>query len=480
MADPAAWRTALGRLGFSNEAAAIIVADGYDNLSEYESMTDEDVTSLCKTVRRPGGTIQQDGNDAPNPGLAVSTRAELNLKLTVFWLRFRKNTSRTTAPADILLNTVREFRHHYQSVNAHEDPDVPKDIIDPKDWPKTFDAIKEHLHNCLGVTGIPLEYVIRENVTPKEDPADGYATKERELIARAPIDDPPVGGNPAQRTAAFKTDNQKVWELLAQMCRDKDCWTYIKTAQRSRDGRAAYNALYNHYLGPNSVDNMANSAERKLQSLSYTGEKRRWNFDKYTRLHVEQHQVLEGLTRFGYAGIDERSKVRYLIDGIKTNAFDSVKAQIFSTAALRTDFEGCVTLYKDFISQSTKEPTSSNISEVSTDRRGGNSNGQKDEGTIGPDKVQDRYYKAKEYKKLTKEAKLKLKKLREARDGGDPNPRDQKRVKLNKNQMKAIVKEITSKIAEVNTEGDDDNGSVDSTSTARTGNTNNAALTRQR
>ena len=115
----------------------------------------------------------------------------------------------------------------------------------------------------------------------------------------------------------------------------------------------AYQNLYNHFLGANNVNNMATTAETKLKSVTYSREKKKWDFEKYVRTHVDQHSILEGLTGHGHAGIDDGSKVRHLIAGIKTSALDSVKTRIMLDAALRTDFEACVTLYKDFIKQST-------------------------------------------------------------------------------------------------------------------------------
>jgi ribosomal protein S13 len=58
MADAAAMRTAMQRLGCTAEAAQAIVNDqGIDSLVELKSMKDDDVTTLCKVIRRPGGTI---------------------------------------------------------------------------------------------------------------------------------------------------------------------------------------------------------------------------------------------------------------------------------------------------------------------------------------------------------------------------------------------------------------------------------------
>mmetsp|Transcript_22939 Transcript_22939/g.32830 ORF Transcript_22939/g.32830 Transcript_22939/m.32830 type:complete len:90 (+) Transcript_22939:1103-1372(+) len=87
----------------------------------------------------------------------------------------------------------------------------------------------------------------------------------------------------------------------------------------------AYLGLRGHYLGINNVDNMATSVETTLQSTYYTGEKRRFNFEDYVQVHMDQHSFLEGLVDHGYAGIDERSKVRLLMDGIRTHEYDAVK-----------------------------------------------------------------------------------------------------------------------------------------------------------
>ena len=91
--------------------------------------------------------------------------------------------------------------------------------------------------------------------------------------------------------------------------RDKDCWLYVRPAQRTRDGRLVFLGLKNHYLGENNVDNMSSRAEDKLKDTSYSGEKRRWNFEKYVKTHVDQHAILTGIVEHGYSGIDDRSKV---------------------------------------------------------------------------------------------------------------------------------------------------------------------------
>ena len=304
--------------------------------------------------------------------------------------------SRVTTPVNVTLANVRTIKGLRDWEKNHEAVEAADNIINTKDWPKTMEAIVEYL---------------RGN--------DGWATLQDEMINRAPI------VNAANvRMDTFITDNQRTWVLISTICRESECWTYVKKGQRTRDGRLAFRSMYNHYLGPNAVDNMANSVERKLTRTTYEGEKKRWNFEKFTNVHMNAHHTLEGLTRYGYAGIDERSKVRYLIDGVKTPSLDAVKTRIMSDAALRGNFSGCVTLYRDMIEQQqTQEKKSLNISVTETeDKKDGGKKKKNGKGSISADQVEDRYYDSKEYAKLSDDAKLKLKRLRENR-GTNPSGR---------------------------------------------------------
>jgi hypothetical protein len=103
------------------------------------------------------------------------------------------------------------------------------------------------------------------------------------MVARMPHTD---GENPA---AWYVTDNRKAYNLIHSLFHNTEHWIYIKPFQRTKDGRGAYQAIWNHCLGPNNIDHMATEAERSLDTTNYTGEKRRWNFEKCVRLQKEQH-----------------------------------------------------------------------------------------------------------------------------------------------------------------------------------------------
>ena len=74
-------------------------------------------------------------------------------------------------------------------------------------------------------------------------------------------------------------------------------------------------------------------------------------FETYITKMVEQHVLLEGLTKYGYKGIDEGTKVCLLLEGIMAPELEVTKTCILSDAGLHMDFKGCTILFKDFLKQ---------------------------------------------------------------------------------------------------------------------------------
>jgi hypothetical protein len=102
--------------------------------------------------------------------------------------------------------------------------------------------------------------------------------------------------------------------------------------------------LFGHSLGPHNVDNMASAAETKLTGTLFNGEKKIFTWETYVRIHTEQHSVLNGLKDYGYAGIDNSSKVHHLLKGTKTTDLGVCKTQVMVSHILRDYFTATVEL----------------------------------------------------------------------------------------------------------------------------------------
>ena len=136
-------------------------------------------------------------------------------------------------------------------------------MINERDWPKTFDGIDEFIHKSYGITSIPLAYIIRKDSTPKEGEETYWDDPMEQMIERAPHTFTVANGTIIKH-ATFVTDNKMLFDKLAELTREHECWAYIKPHARARNGGAAYMAFKNHYLGPNNIGNMGTTAENKL------------------------------------------------------------------------------------------------------------------------------------------------------------------------------------------------------------------------
>ena len=148
-----------------------------------------------------------------------------------------------------------------------------------------MDILEEYHRGNIGVKGVPLSYVVRskEAVAPSlDEPETSFSSAEDEMVARTPILE---GG---LSTVTFNTDVMKVWGLISVIIIDLDFWTYVMSAQRTRYGRKTYRELWNHLLGPDNVDNMASEPDRLLIAMHYSGERKRFNFERYMCLANSQ------------------------------------------------------------------------------------------------------------------------------------------------------------------------------------------------
>ena len=139
--------------------------------------------------------------------------------------------------------------------------------------------------------------------------------------------------------------------------------------------------------------------------------------------------------------MDEGSKTRHLLVGIKTAALDSVKTQILCIAELRQDFAECVVLFKDYIMQTkVNKPQELNISSAATKTETEHRK-RKPQG-----RVEDKCNTIQEYKALSNGQKKDLKDLQAYR-GHNP-----KRRKLSKGSVKGQLAALEQQVSVLVTE----------------------------
>ena len=172
--------------------------------------------------------------------------------------------------------------------------------------------------------------------------------------------------------------------------------------------------------------------------------------------------MLNDLKRFGYAGIDERTKVVKLLRNITSPVLQTVQSQILASPDLQQDYEAAASLMTSYLAmlKSTKPKETFQIAATQTKAK---------------DAFQLRFYKKPEYEKQTADQKRKLWEWRNANNMGGTNGNNGN----NRKRKRSMTRRIAALEAALNDANDNDiDDNDDNNDTSNTGNRKNPALTR--
>jgi hypothetical protein len=209
-------------------------------------------------------TLSELGNDAIantckavsiDTGQSVAEIAATKLKLACFWIRHQYRTSReiggTVRPLvkTLYSGTIDLLQQQKQDkdnwATNNKEPEYTLLTLDTSTATKVFDKVKTILGQLRGVTGVPLMYVIRVALIPKDEkdtPPVGdkdtkYTSIDMETIARAPIlsDEADIYDEDLENLEAygpfmptFPTDAKKVWAILLACFGLSSAWQHVK------------------------------------------------------------------------------------------------------------------------------------------------------------------------------------------------------------------------------------------------------------
>eukprot|EP00980_Cylindrotheca_fusiformis_P022724 scaffold9646_cov133-Cylindrotheca_fusiformis.AAC.7 len=182
-------------------------------------------------------------------------------------------------------------------------------------WEGFEDKLKLTLGLILGVDGVPLSYVIRENDEPEFDetvPFDEAVIKAAKL----------TGEN-------FKFDAHIVHQLiLKNLSEDSDAYTYIRPHLKHQNGRLDIKALRDRYSNNAAKQAIINSAKATLETICYTTE-RSFSFEKFRSKLQGAYDVLEANGR----AVDNKD----IVDGLWRKIQSSELQQYIQ--ALKSDYQ---------------------------------------------------------------------------------------------------------------------------------------------
>ena len=109
----------------------------------------------------------------------------------------------------------------------------------------------------MGTSGVPLNYVIRKDVAAGHQ----FANPAKALIHECPLNG-----------LVYTEDNRKVFGVIKQSVADTQNWDWIKSVNRSQDGRATMTLLKTDFDGPLEVERRIAHANNAMENLHYTKE----------------------------------------------------------------------------------------------------------------------------------------------------------------------------------------------------------------
>jgi hypothetical protein len=145
-------------------------------------------------------------------------------------------------------------------VNTNTKAAVPGKFKDERKWPEWSKAFVNLLSVILGVTGIPLAYVVRDEEEP-DDKAE-YVNFNERMIAQAP-----------HTGQYYLADSRRVHNLLTRYLHGELTENWIRTIARYQDVHRDYLALRNHYAGEGNSTHHIADAKRIQATLHYKSER---------------------------------------------------------------------------------------------------------------------------------------------------------------------------------------------------------------
>ena len=179
-----------------------------------------------------------------------------------------------------------------------------------KEWETRFD---NYLSTLIGVNGIPLSYVTRENEIPIAGAT--YSNFMDETVACAPL----TGQH-------YETDSYSVFQQILSFTTGQPSEDWIKSTKRYSDGRRSTMALRDHFAGEGNATRNLSEAERLRDSLFYRGE-RAMQFETF----LTQMQKMFNIFEKEGEPMEEEAKIRFLFKKVQNNdlqkSVEALKAQ---------------------------------------------------------------------------------------------------------------------------------------------------------
>ena len=266
------------------------------DLKEFDK---EAMARIDGNLRKPGDRIPnpdpgaQAGSTIPRPPYILSAKSQKRLLEAGELMRFYDAIGRDLTNTNIVFDTViADFTDQWKALvgkkkeTSQEVPKISKELPILK-W---FESMEDFLSQVVGIRTIPLSYVIRAIVdvpaaVPEQQPnkphSRDHGSVEADLVARA-----------SHTHANYRNDNEKVYYLLEEATRTTPYAASLKSYQRKKDGRGAWNSLRATYAGRDKWDGELKKQQEMIQSRTWKGQNN-YPLEKFIAAHRNAYVSME-------------------------------------------------------------------------------------------------------------------------------------------------------------------------------------------
>jgi hypothetical protein len=244
-----------------------------------------------------------------------------NIKAFIYWCRHKYRINEVPEDEPFPLHNITEIIRNAKTHKAYidksktiSDTATPSQFTDKVKWIDWLPTFKNFLRAIPGRNGVPLVYIIRDD--PPVIPV-AYTDFIDEYIDKAPLEG-----------TAFITDASEVHTYLVKFISENDtAESKVQMNANQNNGRIDFLALQEHYegVGVNALD--VTRADRLLETLFYSGEKKphMW-WGQFERLLNEAFTIYD--RKEGRIVHSEHMKLRILCKKVTADFLNTARSAI--------------------------------------------------------------------------------------------------------------------------------------------------------
>ena len=310
-------REILNWIGFAVDAQRTsIINDAFSVYADIQSLTEKDITELSESFGR---------RTAANGRIDFGIRRTKRLKFMTHWVQDFYRVSMTPSmdgldqASFLAALTVAGQRANVRKQMKDQSDEkakvaTPGPLVSESKWTVWEPKFTNYLSCLLGMNGIPLSYVIRENDAP--DTVGPHANFSEKCIACAPL-----------AGVAYESDRSAVHQALVSFTTGQPSENWIKAINRHKDGRRSMKALRDHFSGEGNATRRIAEADRLKDTLHYKNE-RSLPFETFLTRCEKMYNIYEQHKE----AMKEDAKIRFLFKKVQhsglSSAIEAMKAKI--------------------------------------------------------------------------------------------------------------------------------------------------------